>query len=124
MQVSVRDFLIENPYTSLDVLTPKGVLHLPANQAQWILTDKGQNAKLKANGSGNTILASQVLELVIWKIVPIRQKRNYVFLITSTLQSIKASPYQPQIEFEQMEFDLSDIPPQWLTEDASKPQEN
>ncbi len=124
MQVSVRDFLIENPYTSLDVLTPKGVLHLPANQAQWILTDKGQNAKLKANGSGGMILASQVLELVIWKIVPIRQKRNYVFLITSTLQSIKARGCQPHMDFEQLAFDLSDIPPQWLTDDKPPKQQN
>ncbi len=48
----------------------------------------------------------------------------YNAYLTSTLQSIKASPYQPHMEFEQLEFDLSDIPPQWLTEDNSKPQEN
>lgn len=114
MYITVKDFIEDNPDTTIDVMNPKGVVRLPPGLAQTLLTSSSQRMKLKANGAGETIMASELLECVVTKIIRNRKQYNHVFLLTNTKAAVAQSNYRPQIEFEQLAFDLSDIPPQWL----------
>ncbi len=53
------------------------------------------------------------------KVIRDRKKYNHVFLLTSTKAAAARSDYRPQLEFEQLEFDLSDLPQQWLQEGSN-----
>lgn len=119
MVITVKDFIEENPYASIDVMNHKGVARLPVGLAQSLLTPSCQRTKLKVNGAGDTILASELLECVVTKVIRNRKKYNHVFLLTSTKAAAAQSDYRPQLEFEQLEFDLSDLPQQWLQEGSN-----
>lgn len=114
MYITVKDFIEDNPDTTIDVMNPKGVVRLPPGLAQALLTSSSQRMKLKANGAGETIMASELLECVVTKIIRNRKQYNHVFLLANTKAAVAQSNYHPQIEFEKLAFDLSDIPPQWL----------
>ncbi len=114
MYITVKEFIEENPYASIDVMNAKGVVRLPAGLAQTLLTPSSQRMKLKANGAGETIMASELLDCVVTKVIRNRKQYNHVFLLTSTMAAAAKSSYRPQIDFEQLEMDFSDLPPQWL----------
>ncbi len=117
MFITVKDFLDENPNAAVDVFVSKGVVRLSAGLAQVLLTSGNQRMKLKANGAGDTITASELLDSIVTKVIRDRKQYNHYFLLTSTRAVVAQSSYRPQIEFEQLEFDLSDLPPQWLQEE-------
>lgn len=114
MYITVKEFIQENPRVSVDVMNAKGVVRLSVGLAQTLLTPSNQRMKLKANGAGETITAAELLDSLITKIIWNRKQQNHVFLLTNTKAAVAQSNYHPQIEFEQLEFDLSDLPPQWL----------
>ncbi len=117
MNVTVKEFIEENPNVAIDILNFKGVVKLSAGLAQVLLTSGNQRMKLKANGAGDTITASELLDSIVTKVIRDRKQYNHYFLLTSTRAVVAQSSYRPQIEFEQLEFDLSDLPPQWLQEE-------
>ncbi len=114
MYITVKDFLEENANAAVDVFVSKGMVRLSAGLAQVLLTSSSQRMKLKANGAGDTITASELLDSIVTKVIYDRKQYNHYFLLTSTRAAVAESNYRPQIEFEQLEFDLSDLPPQWL----------
>lgn len=106
MNVTVRDFLRQNPNADLDVMTPKGFVRIPSGYGPWLLSDKSKNAVFKTNGSKDIILAAELMDQVIFRVVPYKNTCGRVFLLTNSLSGSAKSPYRPQIEYEQMAFDL------------------
>ena len=43
---------------------------------------------------------------IVYKIVPYRNRRNQIFLLTNTPAAAAKSSFRPHIEYEQMTFDL------------------
>ena len=106
MRVTVKDFLRDNPNTTLDLMTPQGFIRLTPDRGQWLLTRNGGNTKLRVTGTKDVVIGSDLPTQIIYKIVPYRNRRNHVFLLTNTPAAAAKSSYQPHIEYEQMTFDL------------------
>ena len=106
MSVTVKDFLRHHPNAMLDLMTPLGFIQLTPNRGQWLLTKNGGNARLKVTGTKDMVIASDLLNHIVYKIVPYRNRRNQVFLLTNTPAAAAKSSYRPHIEYEQMTFDL------------------
>jgi hypothetical protein len=104
MIITVKDFLQDNPNTMLDLLTPKGLIQLTPNRGQWLLTKNGANAQIKVTGTNEVVVGSDLLSQIVYKIVPYRNRRNQVFLLTNSATAAANSAYQPHIEYEQMTF--------------------
>lgn len=106
MFITVKEFLRQNPNAMLDLMTPKGLVRLVPEYGQWLLTKNGGNARLKTTGTKEMVLGSDLLDQVVCKIIPYRNRRNQIFLLTNTPEAAAKSHYRPRIEFEQMTFDL------------------
>lgn len=104
MNITVKDFLRDNPNTILDLLTPKGLIQLTPNRGQWLLTKNGANAKIKVAGTDEVVVGSDLLSQIVHKIVPYKNRRNQVFLLTNSATAAAKSSYRPRIEYEQMTF--------------------
>lgn len=104
MNVTVKDFLKQNPDSALDIMTPRGIVYVPSGYGPWLLSDKCKNAVFKTNGSKEVILGTNLLEQVICKIVPYRKQNEYYFLLTNEAATLKAREYRPATEYEQMTF--------------------
>ena len=103
MNVTVRDFLRQNPAAALDVMTPKGFVQIPSGYGPWLLSEKSKDAVFKSNGSKEIIPAAELMDQVIFRVVPYKNAYGKVFLFTN---SISNAAYRPKIEYEQMAFDL------------------
>ena len=106
MSITVKDFLRQNPNTMLDLMTPKGLIQLTPERGQGLLNKNGANARIKVAGTKEVVVGSDLLSQIVYKIVPYRNRRNQMFLLTNTPAAAAKSSYQPHIEYEQMTFDL------------------
>ena len=106
MSVTVKDFLRHNPNAMLDLMTPKGLIQLTPDRGQWLLTKNGANARIKVTGTQEVVVGSDLLCQIVYKIVPYRNRRNQIFLLTNTPAAAAKSSFRPHIEYEQMTFDL------------------
>lgn len=106
MSVMVKDFLRHNPNAMLDLLTPKGLIQLTPDRGQWLLTKNGANARIKVTGTKDVVVGSDLLSQIVYKIVPYRNRRNQIFLLTNTPAAAAERSFQPHFEYEQMTFDL------------------
>ena len=106
MSVTVKDFLRHNPNAMLDLMTPKGLIQLTPDRGQWLLTKNGANARIKVTGTQAVVVGSDLLSQIVYKIVPYRNRRNQIFLLTNTPAAAAKSSFRPHIEYEQMTFDL------------------
>ena len=106
MSITVKDFLWQNPNTMLDLMTPKGLIQLTPERGQELLNKNGANARIKVAGTKEVVVGSDLLSQIVYKIVPYRNRRNQMFLLTNTPVAAAKSSYQPHIEYEQMTFDL------------------
>ena len=70
MRVTVKDFLRDNPSTTLDLMTPQGFIRLAPDRGQWLLTRNGRNTKLRVTGTKDVVIGSDLLTQIIYKIVP------------------------------------------------------
>ena len=106
MNITVKDFLQHNPNTMLELMTPKGLVRLTPERGQWLLSKNGSNAQIQVTGTKEMVAGSDLLGQIVYKIVPCSNRRNQVFLLTNTPAAAAKSTYRPQIEYEQMSFDL------------------
>lgn len=56
MSITVKDFLLHNPNARLDLMTPKGLIQLPSDREQWLLTKNGANAQIKVTGTKEAVV--------------------------------------------------------------------
>ena len=90
----------------LDLLTPKGLIQLTPDHGQWLLTKNDANARIKVTSTNEVVVGSDLLNQIVYKSVPYRNHRNQIFLLTNTPAAASKSSYRPNIEYEQMTFDL------------------
>ena len=108
MRITTKDFLRHHPDATLDILTPSGLISLQPWQAQRLLAPNGSNIRLRVCGTKETVIASDILNHIVFRIVQYRYPRNnHYFLLTNPPDKADKLKYHPAISYEQLTFDIS-----------------
>ena len=104
MFVTVRDYLSQYPDIGIDLLTPAGLVSIPSRQGQELLSPGGGKRRFSVSGSNTKILASDLLEQRICKIVRYDRDPWRVFMLTDLPSALVRKNYHPELIFEQISF--------------------
>ena len=108
MRITTKDFLRHHPDATLDILTPSGLISLQPWQAQRLLAPNGSNIRLRVCGTKEIVIASDILNHIVFRIVQYRYPRNnHYFRVTKPPGKAEELKYHPASSYEQLTFDIS-----------------
>lgn len=104
MNITVRDYLKQYPDSRLDLLTPAGLIKIPPRLGQELLTPGGDRIKFYICGPKDKVLASDLLEQCICKIVRYRNDPWRVFMLVNPPGEMSGEKTSSDVLYEQASF--------------------
>ena len=104
MYATVKDYLNQYPDTGLDLLTPVGLVKIPPRTGRELLAPGGGRMKFPVCGANTKVIASDLLEQHICKIVSYRGDPWRVFMLTNLPSALSGNKYRPEQIYEQTSF--------------------